>query len=107
MGDIDMRSLGFGQCQACREQHTDRYGTNRLDHLYAHCTTSLVFMSDDLPVHTNVTAPMGKMVAQTLQVLPASILTILFAMSYQFNLRENWIWREFSAELIRPKFEVP
>src|SRR5947199_4782839 len=26
---------------------------------------------------------------------------------YQFRRRENWICREFSAELILPKFEVP
>jgi hypothetical protein len=26
---------------------------------------------------------------------------------YQFNRKENWICREFSAELIFPKFEVP
>ena len=27
--------------------------------------------------------------------------------SYQFKRKENWIWREFSAELMFPKFEVP
>jgi len=26
---------------------------------------------------------------------------------YQFKRNENWIWREFSAELIYPKLEVP
>jgi hypothetical protein len=29
------------------------------------------------------------------------------ASHYQFNRSENWIWREFSAELMLPKFEVP
>jgi hypothetical protein len=27
--------------------------------------------------------------------------------SYQLNRNDNWIWREFSAELMYPKFEVP
>jgi len=27
--------------------------------------------------------------------------------SYQFKRKENWTWREFSAELMFPKFEVP
>jgi hypothetical protein len=29
------------------------------------------------------------------------------ASRYQFSRSENWIWREFSAELMFPKFEVP
>jgi hypothetical protein len=39
--------------------------------------------------------------------IPATSLTRPVKTHYQFKRKENWIWREFSAEVMFPKLEVP